>query len=378
MYSKLAVFVLNTVIAFVLLNAALYPFFPTEIGKTAIVAKWYEDHRWLDKFSDAELAEVYPGLTRSDAEQVMTETAVITSEYEPFAEFKPSPVSSKHMNVSPHGFRSIGPTQAPWPPKDKFTVFVFGGSTTFGNGIADDQTIPAHIQSMMPHASVYNFGAGAYFSTQERIRFEQLLFNGHVPNLAIFVDGLNEFIMAKGETALTPLLRNATNMMNEYEHRRDLAYGFQSLLKALPIWRAAQQPKPPTVFGHDFDAASLKDPALIEAAISRYLANKRLIEAVAKAHNVETLFVWQPIPFYGYAFESRMTEILGLLPSGSEQAIRPKYGYPVAERIRNQVKWCADIQTGVTKLLYIDHVHYSGPMSRMVAECAISGRSVVQ
>ena len=76
---------------------------------------------------------------------------------------------------------------------------MFGGSTAFGIGVPDDQTVASHLQTQLGTARdgrevrVYNFGRGAYYSSQERALFERLIVAGYVPNLAIFLDGLNDF-----------------------------------------------------------------------------------------------------------------------------------------------------------------------------------------
>jgi len=119
--------------------------------------------------------------------------------FDQFVGFKEAPFRGKYVNVADNGYR-LSPPQGPWPidPKN-YNVFVFGGSTTFGYGVTDDQTIPARMQAIMMEHSlarrvcVYNFGRGFYYSTPERILFEQLLLGGARPNLAVFLDGVNDF-----------------------------------------------------------------------------------------------------------------------------------------------------------------------------------------
>ena len=68
---------------------------------------------------------------------------------------------------------AIGRNQGPWPPDDHdYNMFVFGGSTTFGYGVPDEQTIASHLQEVLSHQTarevrVYNFGRGMYRSSQE-------------------------------------------------------------------------------------------------------------------------------------------------------------------------------------------------------------------
>jgi hypothetical protein len=83
-------------------------------------------------------------------------------------------------------------------------VYFFGESTTMCAG-TDLTTIASYFQEHLDgrliggkQVRAYNFGRAFYFSTQERILFQQLLLNGSVPDFAIFIDGLNEFFMEDG------------------------------------------------------------------------------------------------------------------------------------------------------------------------------------
>ncbi len=82
----------------------------------------------------------------------------------------------------------MGAKHQPWPPDpESFNVFVFGGSTTFGYGVRNEDALPAALQDelrrVFSHRRIecYNFGCGFYFSAQERLRFELLLKAGCVP-----------------------------------------------------------------------------------------------------------------------------------------------------------------------------------------------------
>ena len=93
-------------------------------------------------------------------------------------------------------------------------MFVFGGSTTFGVGLPDDETIASCLQQFAaeghstPPLKVYNFAQPAYFSSQELIQFEQLLNAGFIPQIAVFVDGINDFTFADGQPLFADTFRN--------------------------------------------------------------------------------------------------------------------------------------------------------------------------
>ena len=119
--------------------------------------------------------------------------------------WKEEPFNGRFVSVDEAGFRR-GDVQGPWPvDDDAFNVFVFGGSTTFGYGVTDNLTIPAALQFYLRESlttdqiNVYNFGRAAYFSVVEAELFEVLLDDGVVPDLAIFIDGLNDFVFFDGQ-----------------------------------------------------------------------------------------------------------------------------------------------------------------------------------
>src|SRR5205085_2675003 len=111
-----------------------------------------------------------------------------------------------YVNVDPGGFRWSG-DQGPWPPDPKnFNIFFFGGSTGFGYGVRDAETVASQLAAFLNQTKavsrpikIYNFGRAGYYSTPERMLFERLLLEGHRPQLAVFMDGLNEFEHASDE-----------------------------------------------------------------------------------------------------------------------------------------------------------------------------------
>jgi len=111
--------------------------------------------------------------------------AMLAEHYQPliygdFTHFRERPFAGKYVNVTDIGYRK-SLDQGPWPPNPNyFNAFFFGGSTTFGCGLADDQTLPSCVQREFAKYSTkrvcaYNFGVGYYYSTQERLCCEKLL-----------------------------------------------------------------------------------------------------------------------------------------------------------------------------------------------------------
>lgn len=123
-------------------------------------------------------------------------------QYPPFAphptlHYIYQPTKNNHYTVGREGIRYING----WTDDDatallqstKKKVFLLGGSTTFGHGVGDDDTIAAHLQKQLgDDYAVFNFGTGAYDQTREIDRLLYQLRQGYRPDVVIFLDGLND------------------------------------------------------------------------------------------------------------------------------------------------------------------------------------------
>ncbi|MFC1836986.1 SGNH/GDSL hydrolase family protein, partial [Thermodesulfobacteriota bacterium] len=232
-YRTLALIVFNTILLLLLINLAVDGIFDLQeyIKKKTVTPAAQYGHKEYDET----LAKVYPGRNKEQIDKLIKETRRVELGYDYFTQFKEKPYKSENVNVDELGFRPIG-DQGPWPPKEEdFVVFVFGGSTTFGYGVSDDQTIPSRLQEMFDtrpelNGRVYNFGRCSYISVQERILLEKLIVAGHVPDLAIFIDGLNEFAHFDGIPSYT---KDLTRFMNQGD-----TPAVYKLIRELPVTRA--------------------------------------------------------------------------------------------------------------------------------------------
>ncbi len=187
-----AVLLLNTLLLFVLLNLVCWAVLDIhELRARPSYLKYSNDY----------YRKVYPTMSDSDWKELVKETKDRPFAFRPYVMFAEPPYQGRYVNVSEQGYRFV-PQQGPWPMDPKnYNVMMFGGSTMFGYAVADDHTVPAYIQALLQNGRsrrvcVYDFGVCAYFSTQERIRFEQLLRDGARPNLVVFMDGLDDFLFA--------------------------------------------------------------------------------------------------------------------------------------------------------------------------------------
>ena len=139
-----------------------------------------------------------------------------TLKYKPFVEFTEHYRSGDFTSVSNFGNRCnqnyINICKEPSGGKEE--IWVFGGSTVFGYGVKNDETITSYIEKITKNKfKVINFGSGFYYSTQERILFQNLLIELPSPHAAVFVDGYNDFLKRHNynETAISEAIRYKIN-----------------------------------------------------------------------------------------------------------------------------------------------------------------------
>ncbi|MHC1725016.1 MAG: SGNH/GDSL hydrolase family protein [Syntrophobacteraceae bacterium] len=364
-YKTTALIILNTIVFLFIINLlfALVNLVYDKFNKDPISEKYKID-----------LSLVYPDMEPSSSEQLVKETWRRRPVYEPFTLFKERTYSGKYVNVSSAGFRLIE-DQGPWPIDPRFfNIFFFGGSTSFGYGVSDEQTIPSQLQKYLnshrkQSVRVYNFARGSYYLFQEMILLERLLSAGYKPDMALFLDGLNEFLYSKGREPQLPKF-HAINRLDEQERiglvDRCLAYA--PFLEKLPAYqfvgkinfRHMSEPEP--------DRQAVDEKAA-QSVISRYLNNKTIISGVCEKLNVYPVFVIQPVPGYKLDLQSHLFPLHK--SDGNSLSI---VGYPLfKENVRARgdepnLIWAADMQEGLKGPLYVDAVHYNARMSKIIAE----------
>ncbi|MGH9383872.1 MAG: SGNH/GDSL hydrolase family protein [Vicinamibacterales bacterium] len=344
-WTPLAIVLLNTVALLLAVNAV------TWVALTTYDAYSAFEPPIRSAYPNVDLTRVYPGYSNEDIDTLLSEQWSQTHIYEPFTEHRELPRNSRYINVAPEGYRLNGVGSPTWPPPtNAVTVFVFGGSTTFGVGVEDASTIPAHLARLLHGVHVYNFGRRFYYSSQERSLLEELLAKGLVPDLAIFIDGLNEFY---GPTpAYTGRLSDFMNGRAPTTSPLDqfaIVRAVDRVRRRLLPRTATENPQPSGI--------------AVASALSRYRANRRMIQAVAQAFNTETLFVWQPVPSYGY-------DLTYHLFRSQESAAQRGYEAMAATRGGDDVGflWLADLQRDAREPLYVDSVHYTAAFAGQIAE----------
>jgi hypothetical protein len=292
-------------------------------------------------------------------------------DYDPITQLRPRPLHGRFVNVEAGGFRRVR-DQGPWPPDRSLTnIFVFGGSTTFGFLVDDDQTIPSYLQryagAQHGRVNVYNFGRPGYTSTQELLLYLSLLRDGFVPNVAVFIDGLNE---CQEWTSNPPL---GAHWPDEYvytaiENAKRSPSSYLLLLSALPmsgLTRSIAERLGLDRHTDDLQPVPSDVPGYI---VDRWLKNKKAIEVLSRGYRVNVNFVWQPVAAYKYDLRYFKFPRTVLRDESWVPAV-----YPAVEKLAGEGKLdrdflnLSDMQEKEQQNLYVDGSHYNAEFSDKIA-----------
>jgi hypothetical protein len=352
-----------------------------------------------EKYELDTLVPFYPGWNDREINALLDETWLRRRyEFEAFTMHRERPFKGRYIQVHEAGFR-ISHDQAPWPPSpDKPAIFVFGGSTVFGHGLHDEATVVSFLTPIIRRtpgvedAQVYNFGRSNYYSSQERILFQRLLIDGFVPDMAIFIDGVNEFSFygtKRSKFALYLEKRVDEAVFGRFGDTSDLtpvdylkrfvkSSATYDVLAAiarktgLTSTDEGVAPRRKGGWAPTLDSG-VKRAEFVDGVMSRYVLNKKMLESVGREFDVRTVFVLQPIPSYKYD--------PGLHPFHFGDfpipLFREGYGRIASQieagEIPKDIVWCADIFAGATQPVYVDAWHYGELGSKILADCIWRG-----
>ncbi len=306
----------------------------------------------------------------------------LTSDYEPFVGWKYGEYHGDYINVDSEGVRKT------WNPEYSQgevpgTIYVFGGSTTWGTGARDDYTIPSHLSKLLNSSgyafSVHNHAQLAYTFKQEIIRLVLLLREGHRPDYVIFYDGAND-VYGTYQSGIPGSIMNVSTMRGKLRTSssiRDVLYAIAN--KAMDAFRthsmiykaiasgiafvSPQQQFQEVTSKYDDEEVQLLSQGIAE----EYLTSMGLLDHLAQAYGFEYICFWQPV---SYSEERFTEEEANSIQRINDKALSNLY------RMTNDA-WAAksgplffnisDVLGNRTKTLYIDSAHLSEEGNEVVA-----------
>ena len=141
-----------------------------------------------------------PSLEDKDlARTIYREKKLLRTQYIPYLAWSRLPFQGSTTNVNEDGDR-VTPLTTTSPVGH---IRFFGGSTTWGSGVDDSNTIPAHFNALHPNYQVHNHGEAGFVSRQELARLINLVNQNAPMDVVIFYDGCNDaYHMCRGDLSI--------------------------------------------------------------------------------------------------------------------------------------------------------------------------------
>lgn len=335
-------------------------------------------------YSDNTIKRLYNTEDPKSYKEMLDETWGREMKYEPFVEYSERPYDGKYVKISQVGYRYVKNQEASFIDKNKINIFVFGGSTTFGYGVKNNETIPSYIQEILKakygktNIAVYNFGAASYYSTIERIKFENLLASGYKPDMVIFIDGLNDFYyyQVPDRTAVSDKLETVSQLENS---------GIKTKLQGV-VNNIAQHSQTVELMSKIIKLLSykkIKDEKELEATYMtsdqnlsktayRLTMNRLMVKDICEKSGITSVFVQQPVPVYHF---NNATRVVPLPIAAIEKHVNSKNGYKLMvgeykKKSFDNVLWLEDLTISGNQ--YVDAVHYSPQYNYAIADNIVS------
>lgn len=165
-------------------------------GIAAIILDRYS--KLPDGAGDPRIAfPVFPN--KDTARQAFVDWYKTTAVYSAYEGFRLKPFTSATVNVDRDGLRRV----LGQPVTCAGTVWMLGGSTMWGTGVTDAETIPAIVQSYISDKKVINYGQSGYLSLQNVAVIAKNIALGETPDTVISYDGVNDvFHLCSGSAAI--------------------------------------------------------------------------------------------------------------------------------------------------------------------------------
>lgn len=295
--------------------------------------------------------------------------------FEPYSHWRRKPFAGKYTNVDEDGIRlTVKGDLAPAPTR----VFMYGGSTLWGTGVADGETIPSRLQALLgSNYDVYNYGETGYVSAQELNHLLQRLATGDIPDVVIFYDGVNDGYVGAYSPAIP---RDPQGLRGNENKRREQNWWMAALEK---FYEESNYNRLLNYLGMNLfsqhEAAGSWDTT-VESRIGDnsarvldiYEAHIRQVTALADEYGFTALFFWQPNLFSltrkANEYEQSVVDAASPVWVASQQEVYRLARARLSGREEEGVFFIGNLFDAVDEPVYIDWCHIGPAGNRLVAK----------
>ncbi len=234
---------------------------------------------------------------------LLTTQESLSLRFEPYVGWRRTDCTSEFLNVNDGIRRTVHPSE---PSPEAVVVWMFGGSTMWGEGVRDIATIPSHFARIAAehglNVRVVNLGESGWVSTQEALLLSLKLRAGEKPDIAVFYDGVND-TFATYQSGLTDGGPQNRDMFENYFR---LGYDPRRRLRnSIALYRILRRVT--LEFSDEWTAAvgtTVDADDTARKLMSMYLGNVDFVRRMAGAYDFDSVFFWQPTIVFQENFET--------------------------------------------------------------------------
>jgi lysophospholipase L1-like esterase len=300
--------------------------------------------------------------------------------WHPYVYFRQKPFRGQTITIGDDGLRATW--QSPALANDRgqtqsLKVLMLGGSSLWGFGARDDQTIPSLLARSLHEkgwrVELKNLAEIGYVSTQELIALTREHQAGYRPDLVIFYDGVNDTTSAllEGEAGLTTNEINRRGEFNLLQSPARLAAALTvKLVNDSGSYRFAQTVRRRLGGGIEPQRQSASRlPGLADDVVRHYESNVMLAKTLGKSFGFRLLFFWQPTVFTKQTLVPAEREE-GQKYAWAEPFCRDVYGKIQTSRQLRDDPAFRDLSTIFARtegLVFIDYCHTTETANAQIA-----------
>ncbi len=319
------------------------------------IASVYLDGRYLYKqvFVPISKKASSPSLKDQDlARLIYREKKQLKTRYVPYIAWSRKPFSGETITINREGDR-IHPLTTDHPSK---YIRFFGGSTIWGSGVDDLNTIPAHFNALHKDYRVYNHGEAGFVSRQELARLINLVNQNSPMDVVIFYDGCNDCrSLCRADVSINGT-REEFKIAKKVNHRWQLIDALFGSIQTV-VEKVIKKGKRPPSRCRD-------NPDYAKKVASTLVNNWKVAKALVALGGAEFHAILQPVAAIGQPNIEYLTEL------GDDTDWNKVYPFVREIQARENLDWIHDLTDAfdVEEYIYIDGCHVNGQGNQIIAQ----------
>jgi lysophospholipase L1-like esterase len=283
---------------------------------------------------------------------IYREKKQLDTRYVPYIAWARKPFSGETTTVNNEGDR-VHPSTTDHPLKH---VRFFGGSTMWGTGVDDHNTIPAHYNALHQDYRVYNHGESGFVSRQGLERLVNLVNQEALMDVVIFYDGCNDCLSLCRVDVSINGHREEAEMAHKLEHRWQVVDVLVGSIQKLIQKVIKKGERPPS--------RCRDNPDYAKKVASTLVNNWKIAKSLAAMRGAEFHAILQPVAPLG------QPNIEYLEERDKESDWHKVYPFVREIQAKENLSWIHDFTDAfdVKEYIYIDSCHVNGLGNQIIAK----------